>query len=158
MGFLAGVFVVLGLVLLVAYFKTGSKLDLSNATQHHGVSESATVTAVHRSFHHHGSGASGDYTSTIDVSLSHPVSGATTSVVHYDDYSIKSIGDVVKVKVNTSAPSYSEYPGAPMETASGHFALLIGVGAMWIIAAVAGLATRKRILRRRNATTATNAI
>ncbi len=148
-GFLSGIFVVLGLVLIFAYVKSGSSLALSNATQNHGILESATITAVHQHAGPASSGGARDHTSTIDVKLSHPVSGATTSVVHYDDYAIRVPGDVVQVKVNTSTPSYSEYPGSPIGTATGRNALLVGAGVMWIIAFLVGLATRKKVMRKR---------
>jgi hypothetical protein len=88
--------------------------------QQQGLTEVATVTRVHNSAHQ-----SGTYGALITVTLTHPVDGQATTIVHDPARSGLVRGLTLEVLVDPRDPHYAELPGVPYFRASGWIALTI---------------------------------
>ena len=82
--------------------------------QHHGTRASAIVESVDNT--QHCSRSSCYYTAAILVTLSPPVNGVRTTVVHYAGFSELVAGETVIVLVDPKQPGYAEFPGSRFVT------------------------------------------
>jgi hypothetical protein len=97
----------------------------SAETQHHGISRSATVTAVHRESH--ASRYDSWNTYNYDVQLSAAANGATTTVVNDPsrDFQRYDAGETTLVLVDPKELNYAELPGHPVQSSSWALAPII---------------------------------
>jgi hypothetical protein len=119
----------------------------SSYVQHHGIRANATVESVVNTQHCSRGGC--NYTSAIFVTLSPPIDGAQTTVVHSPDFSNLFFGLQVPVLVDPQEPSYAELPGSMFEYRwSWILLLLLGVLFAWL-AIVEGRVLRRLLTHRR---------
>jgi hypothetical protein len=85
--------------------------ERSADVQAHGIAATGIVVSVHNHTHHGKS--STWHTSDIEVSLSPPVLGRSTTVVRYPGQYLAPSGTPVAVLVYKHDPGYAEFPGSP---------------------------------------------
>jgi hypothetical protein len=125
-------------VLIAITVSLHSSAVRSAETQHHGVSRSAMVVAVHRESH--ASRYDSWSTYNYDVRLSSPVGAAATTVLNdpsRDDQQYEP-GEVTTVLIDPKDVDYAELPGVPVQSKSWVVApllfVVLGVGLVILLA------------------------
>jgi len=142
-----GIFVAGAVGFLVGAISSHSQAVRSSYVQHHGTSANAIVDSVVNTEHCSKNGC--NYTAAILVTLSPPVDGARTTVVHYPDFSDLFTGEQVTVLVDPKQPGYAELPGATFESSWVWIVLLVFSLFFAALAIPIGLALRRLLVHRR---------
>ena len=142
-----GLQVIVALALVAGAISTYSQASRSSYVQHHGTEAGATVGSVDNTQHCSRSGC--DWTAAIAVSLSPPVDGTHSTVVHYPDYSDLSAGDRVTVLVDPKQPGYAELPGSPFQSAWAWIVLAAFAVFFALLVAFEGRALLRQLAHRR---------
>jgi hypothetical protein len=121
---LSAVLFAAGAVLCCALAIAGHSQAVRSAfVQHHGTPAAATVTSVDNQ--QHCSRHSCSWTALISTTLSPPADGATTTVVHYPQYSMLGAGVRIAVLVDPKEPGYAELSGYPYKTKATWIIMLL---------------------------------
>ncbi len=141
------VFIGLVIGVLVVHGEAARSADV----QAHGIPATGTVVSVHNHTHHGKS--STWYTSDVEVTISPPVLGRSTTVVRYPGQYLLPPGTPVPVLVDRHDPGYAEFPGSPDTKDSDWIVLAVfatiagGFVALLAIHAVRLLRHRRSVLR-----------
>ncbi len=104
--------VVITALLSVASFNRHTGAVRSGWVQQHGIARIATVDYFQNVYHRNTHGG-GYYTALIGASFAPPIQGVTRTLAHYPIQAHLSDGEMIKVLVDPTDPSYAEIPGAP---------------------------------------------